>query len=113
MDNLENILRSNGAKDSVSLIDILNINHTADVDTEEINTIEHSHYYGDDDLMKKLKSEIFSILSINIHSLNAKFDELNIYINRFLKANKSIKVICLQETWIQENSNISLFQIEN
>ena len=45
-------------------------------------------------------------------SINAKFDELQVFINRINKFNP-IGAICLQETWTSESDDISLYEIAN
>ena len=53
----------------------------------------------------------FSILTLNIESINAKFDELTIYIEELSKINFKCSVICLQETWLSDDVDLSIFQI--
>ena len=47
-----------------------------------------------------------TVLSLNIDSLNSKFDELNILIHTLAESNVFISVICIQEARIGENSNV-------
>ena len=44
--------------------------------------------------------------------LNSKYDELIVYIEELRKVNFKYSVICLQETWLLENDDLSPFQIE-
>ena len=55
----------------------------------------------------------FSILTLNIESINGKFDELTIYmyIEELSKINFKFSVICLQETWLSDDVDLSTFQI--
>ena len=53
-----------------------------------------------------------SIMSLNSQSINAKFDELRLFINR-INTVEEIGVVCLQETWTSENEDIRLFQLPN
>ena len=43
--------------------------------------------------------------------MNAKFDELTIYIEELSKINFKFSVICLQETWLSDDVDLSIFQI--
>ena len=54
----------------------------------------------------------FSILSLNVQSINAKFDELKITIEQINQVH-TISVICIQESWLQNESNINLYQLDN
>ena len=77
--------------------------------------ILHSHYYDFDQFSSLISTytNYFSIFSSNIQSMNAKFDELQVYIevlNHKLRFKYSI--ICLQETWQSENDDPSLFHLE-
>ena len=51
-------------------------------------------------------------MSLNSQSINAKFDELRLFINR-INTVEEIVVVCLQETWTSENEDIRLFQLPN
>ena len=51
-------------------------------------------------------------MSLNSQSINAKFDELRLFINYVYKV-KKIGVVCLEETWTSENQDICLFQLPN
>ena len=53
---------------------------------------------------------MFSILSLNIQSLNAKFDQLHIFVRR--QSNHEFRAICLQESWLLNVEDISLYQLE-
>ena len=60
---------------------------------------------------KSLKEKLdeFCILSLNIQSLNAKFDELVILLHSL--TNCKFSAICIQETWLTDKSDLSLFKI--
>ena len=53
----------------------------------------------------------FSILTLNIEFINAKFDELKIYFEELSKINFEFRVICLQETWLSDDVDLSIFKI--
>ena len=48
----------------------------------------------------------FTVLSLNIDSLNSKFDELNILMHTLAESNVFISVICIQEARIGEHANV-------
>ena len=60
-----------------------------------------------------LKKKKINVLSLNIDSLNSKFDELNILIHTLAESNVFISVICIQEARIGENSNIEHLNLKN
>ena len=50
-------------------------------------------------------------MSLNCQSINAKFNELQIIIEEI--NNNPLSVICLQESWLKENSDFSLYKLAN
>ena len=75
--------------------------------------IKHSGYY-DDKLMSTLidnDRENFTILSTNIESVYAKFDELELFISEQGSKGIEFHAICLQECWVS-NPDISTLQIK-
>ena len=65
-------------------------------------------YHNVDDLKNFLakNTKKITVLSLNIDSLNSKFDELNILIHTLAESNVFISVICIQEVRIREHSNL-------
>ena len=53
------------------------------------------------------------VLSLNIQSLKAKYDELNIYAIMFLLQIIPTKItaLCLQETWLSDESSTSIYNM--
>ena len=76
--------------------------------------IQECHYYSDSNLTKILseQSNMFSIPSLNIQSLNAKFDQLHIFVQQLRQSNHEFSAICLQESWLSNVADISLYQLE-
>ena len=58
-------------------------------------------------------SDKFSVLSLNCQSLNAKFNNFSIYIQELKEHNFKFSAICLQETWLKNDDDFTLFQINN
>ncbi len=75
--------------------------------------INHSSYYDFKNLIPVLeKNKGFSISSSNIQSINAKINELKIFIEELREKGIEFQVICLQETWLKEEDDTSVFEIE-
>jgi len=51
------------------------------------------------------------ILDLNCQCLNAKFSELSLFIEGVFDNNARPDTICLQETWISENHDVTLLQL--
>ena len=75
--------------------------------------IKHSPYYNDHNLNNLFlkKGNIFNILSLNSQSINAKFDQINIKLQELKNNGYEFSAICLQETWLTDNSDTSHFMI--
>ena len=105
----DNILQFHGGSDINSLRNIIQFNNDDDDEGNPLQIIKHSSYYHDD----KFKSIIdqhkgnFCILSTNIQSINAKFDELFAYINDLRQHNFEFSAICIQESWMSETEDTS------
>ena len=107
------ILENVGGLHAHSLAHILNVDNTDDAG--ELNIIKHSPYIDQENFIKilKEKNENFTVLSLNIQYINAKFDQLKILLHLIQENNCHISVICLQETWLRDDSNNASFFIEN
>ena len=94
-----------------SLLDLVNEERT-DLEDEAPSLFTHSPYYDNESLSDMLiaKSESFKVMSLNVQSLNAKFNELQIYIQGCCKS--SFNAICLQETWLSDQSELSMLQLD-
>ena len=91
-----------------SLLDLVDEENS---DGEEAPTLlQHSQYYTTDQLCELLAVEPnhFRILSLNCQSLNAKFNQLRIYLEG---CSLNFSVICLQETWLSDISDVSMLQL--
>ena len=74
----------------------------------------HSPYYNDESFISLMenKKSIFKVISLNCQSLNAKFNELKVYIEQFKRNGITISAICLQETWLVNDYDISLLKLD-
>lgn len=106
-----NVLKHFGGASRMSLQHV--ISDCDDLD-KTVEIIAHSPYFNIDNFCALMKESVndFLVLSLNIQSINAKFDQLNILLKYFSDNNVFISAICLQETWISDkNSDYSLFQL--
>ena len=96
-----------------SLVEILN-NHESEIEENELETINHSSYYDLTTFFDEFEknSENFSIFSTNIESINAKFNELVIFLHMLREKGFKFSAICLQECWLSENFNMSLLHLD-
>ena len=80
----------------------------------EASLIEHSKYYNDVEFRNVLHNtnSKISILSLNSQSINAKFDQLKIFLDNINMA-CPISVICIQESWTHEGIEMSQFSLPN
>ena len=75
--------------------------------------LQSSPYYDNDAFIEimKTKHDEIKIMSLNCQSLNAKHGELRIIIENCIENNGTPDIICLQETWLTENHDLSLLQL--
>lgn len=97
-----------------SLVDILNTEDGQDGLYDEIPTLFiPSPYFNDEQVINLLNTKnTISVMSLNCQSLQAKFDQLSIYLKIFEESNCPFSIICLQETWLKEHFDTSLLQLE-
>lgn len=79
-----------------------------------IDIISHSPYVATENLCNYLKdyTDDFSVLNLNVQSLNAKFEQLKILLELLASNNFYFSAICLQETWIAgPTPDFTLFKI--
>ena len=81
-------------------------------DEEDISVIKQSSYHTVTDFENiKLAVGSLNIMSLNCQSINAKFNELQIIVENL--NNNPASVICLQKSWLKENSDYSLYNLSN
>ena len=113
MDNTSlesDILRNFGGLPPNDLNSLLQTNEDLN---PEIQTFDHSPYYDCATLDAALisNSHQFTVLSINIQSIAAKFDKLTAFLHNLQEKQFEFSAICLQETWLSENHDASIFQL--
>ena len=108
----DEILLQHGGAEINKLTDIVGL--VPDEDEEnDINVINHSNYCVADKLPTFLGQDHggLKILSLNAQSLNAKFAELQIFIDLWQSQNICFDIICIQETWLKRDIDVSLLQL--
>ena len=86
-------------------------------DSDNVNVMDsfpQSSYYTQESVLSAFdqNKNKFSILSVNIQSLNAKFDQLKIFISDLSNHKNCVfSAICLQESWLTDNSDTSFFHL--
>ena len=103
------ILQHVGGVTKHNLNEIMRCSQFRDEDFPTI--IARSPYYDNEGFDSLLIQNLdkFSILSINIQSINAKFDDLSSLIAVLADKNFYFSAICIQETWLTQNSDTSHF----
>ena len=94
-----------------NLLEILN-----DENTDDGTILSNvSSYYSMEniDILLGTQTKTFSLMSLNCQSINAKFPELVILINKLRNINFEFSVICLQETWLSNDADLSILQLPN
>jgi hypothetical protein len=100
------LLKEFGGMDKNNLLSILNnqnLNHQ-----DEILQFKQSNYYDFDGTRSFLEAHHgeLTILSLNAQSINAKIDEISIFLN-FLHLKKlSFDIICIQESWLSTTATL-------
>ena len=114
----DNVLEQFGGVEANLLCRLLNTNLHHDHIADELDVMQLSSYYDDDDdddslnKLFKYKSDSFSILGLNRQCLNAKFDQISITAQQVMSEGYEFDAICLQETWLSDDSDITLCQIQ-
>ena len=113
-DNLESeLLQEFGGSAVNNFVELLKENSL----TEQEPSILSKTIYLDLDSLENFARNnqgSFSIFSVNIQSINAKFSELTILL-KYIKDNYNFtfSVICLQETWLDEEADLDQFELPN
>jgi hypothetical protein len=96
-----------------SLLDVLGSDF-GDDDEGAPTLIKNSPYYTNDDAVTLLKTrpDALSLLSLNCQSLPSKFSQLQIYTEFFKQNSCPFSIISLQETWLSNDYDTSLLQLD-
>ena len=55
----------------------------------------------------------FTVLSTNIASINAKYDELFLFVENLKQNNLQFSAIIIQESWLSQNDDVALFKLDD
>ena len=108
------ILRHIGGKENKSLIRLIESDSNLD-DENEPCIIKHSSFHDFNKLVSVLKNckDKFSVFSTNIGSIRAKMNEFKIIIERLKNHNCYFSAICIQESWLTDNEDISNYELQD
>ncbi len=97
-----------------SFIKVLDPDIDEDQESNSPEVIKLSSYYDSENLSSTLQTckNKFIIFSTNIQSINAKIDELKLFIDSLKTFNFMFSAICIQESWVSEGDCTSLIQLE-
>ena len=96
--------------DRTSLIHLLDNNHSEG--NNEAHVIKHSLYYRETDFSKLLVHKAgFSIFSLGIQSVNARFDEFQLFVHS-IRLTNPISTICLQKCCLSAMDNVTMFNLD-
>ena len=101
--SLTNIIKNNNNNDNINIGD------------PELDSFTQSDCGDRDKLVYYLQKHIseFTISSLNVQSLHAKIDQLKILIYDLAHHYLYFDIICVQETWLFQDSNVDLIQLEH
>lgn len=107
----DEILRYFGGVENNNLINKI----SSQDDEQEPQVYVHSPYFDSSNILDALLPlrDEFTILSLNVQSLNAKFANLLLFLEHLRSHGFEFSCICLQETWLHNDSNLSLLQIKD
>ena len=104
------------------LIPCNSLNHILQLDNEDIgddaiysHMMKTSSFYDTEEFnnfVKNNNNNKFTILSTNIESVHAKFDDLSIFVEQLRDLSFEFGAICLQECWLSETQELSHLYIE-
>ena len=102
------ILQNYGSFEDHNLLDIFQFN-----EDDSFLGIKQSLYYDYDGLSQILldNNEKISILNLNIQSLNSKFAQFQAFVNYLEQKDCHLDIICLQESWLKDDDDPVIFQI--
>ena len=80
---------------------------------DELENFSTSNYVAMTDIRSIFQNgqSDFVIATLNIQSINAKFDNLYAIVNNLSASGQYFGAICLQETWLTSDADVTLFEI--
>ena len=114
----EALLSNVGGTSANSLTHILELNNVEENSDNQNLILQESPYY-DCDSFKTLIHPVdintnnFSILSTNIQSIHAKFNELQAFVKDMQSVQFNFSVICIQESWLKDADDTSQIDLDD
>lgn len=95
--------------------DLIHTIGIADEQLDELNTMTRSSYIDTADLKDALAStkDKFTVFSLNVQSINSKFKLIYPLMLELNNADTAFSAICLQESWLTDDSDLSQYQLPN
>ena len=89
------------------------IDHIDPENESEVSLLEHSRYYNDTDFFNTLNQSQYKLSILNIYSqnINAKFDQLKLFLAETNTTNP-ISIITLQESWFDSKTDMNFFNLQ-
>lgn len=97
-------------------INVNDLTKTVNLDTFEVQYPgAKTKYFNLEDIKDFLSkhSNLLTIFSLNIESINAKYDELRILIENLAENDVFFSVICIQEAWLSGDTYVEQFELPN
>ena len=97
-----------------SLTHVLHTNNADDILDDNLDITDSLYYdYNQFHRLLQPNKNNFSILSSNIQSLHAKFNELEAFVTDLQSNEFEFSIICLQESWLSEHDDTSILRLGN
>ena len=97
-----------------SLTYVLHTNNADDILDDNLDITDSLYYdYNQFHRLLQPNKNNFSILSSNIQSLHAKFNELEAFVTDLQSNEFEFSIICLQESWLSEHDDTSILRLGN
>ena len=80
---------------------------------DEIKTFGYSPYIDISNLHTNVPKDKFTVLSMNIQSIFAKFDNLLAALDQLNNDDFKFSAICLQECWLHDGHDLDMLKIPN
>ena len=111
----EIFLQYQGGLQNNCLNQILHINNGETDDSNALPVIPNSSYYDIENFNSLVNNSVnrFGIFGTNIQSINAKFQELEAFVEELHSLKFNFSIICIQESWLRELDDISQIQLED
>ena len=107
----EQLLNLHGGVAKNSLSSILNSTN----EENEMSIVNHSAYHSIENVHSAIgnNQNEFKLLSLNAQSIYAKFSGIETLLHNLHDKNAEPDIICIQESWLHDQSDLSLIQLDD